>query len=421
MEIVLTSASRKRLLIAAAAALCLIYVFLVGRLFVANIFAERPELASLERAARLDPGNADYRNHLGRYYALVARDPSAAIEPYRAAVQLNPHSARYWFDLASAYQVLGDVANQTGALERAIEADPTTPDVAWEAANFFLVQGEREKALREFHVVLESEPSMANLAIQFCWRINPDVDMLLRDVVPAKSTAYIAFLDLLMAKQETAATAKVWDKLMETSPVSQPFELRYVYEYLEYLLNHKDVDQARLVWQQAAPRFGLSSYLPTRNNLIVNGDFSLDVLNGGFDWQYQKQRSVTLTLDPSDFHGGHRSLLIAFDGPGVIDAGIRQFIAVQPDTTYRFSAYYKNGEIEGAGGPHFTLQNAYTQAVLYDSDELKEAGFWKSATGEFTTGEDCRMLILHIRRLPEGSPIRGKLWVDDFRLVAKRQ
>jgi tetratricopeptide (TPR) repeat protein len=421
MEIVLTSASRKRLLIAAAAALCLIYVFLVGRLFLANIFAERPELASLERAARFDPGNADYRNHLGRYYALVARDPSAAIEPYRAAVQLNPHSARYWFDLASAYQVLGDVANQTGALERAIEADPTTPDVAWEAANFFLVQGEREKALREFHVVLESEPSMANLAIQFCWRINPDVDMLLRDVVPAKSTAYIAFLDLLMAKQETAATAKVWDKLMETSPVSQPFELRYVYEYLEYLLNHKDVDQARLVWQQAAPRFGLSSYLPTRNNLIVNGDFSLDVLNGGFDWQYQKQRSVTLTLDPSDFHGGHRSLLIAFDGPGVIDAGIRQFIAVQPDTTYRFSAYYKNGEIEGAGGPHFTLQNAYTQAVLYDSDELKEAGFWKSATGEFTTGEDCRMLILHIRRLPEGSPIRGKLWVDDFRLVAKRQ
>ncbi len=421
MEIVLNSAWRKRLLIGAAAALCLIYVFLVGRLFVASWFGERPELASLQRAARLDPGNADYRNHLGRYYALVARDPAAAIEPYRAAVQLDPHSARYWFDLASAYQVLGDVANQTWALERAIEADPTTPDVAWEAANFFLVQGESEKALREFHVVLESEPSMANLAIQFCWRINPDVDMLLRDVVPAKSTAYIAFLDLLMAKHETAATAKVWDKLIATSPTSQPFDLHHVYEYVEYLLNHKDVDQARLVWQQAAPRFGLSSYLPTRNNLIVNGDFTFDVLNGGFDWQYQKQRSVTLTLDPSDFHGGHRSLLIAFDGPGVIDAGIRQFIAVQPDTTYQFSAFYKNGEIEGAGGPHFTLQDAYTQAVLYDSDELKEAGFWKSATGEFTTGDDCRLLILHVRRLPEGSPIRGKLWVDDFRLAAKRQ
>ena len=420
MKIVLNSASRKRLVIAVAAALCLIYVLLAGRLFVASVFGKRPELASLERAARLDTGNADYRDHLGRYYALVARDPGAAIDPYRAAVQLNPHSARYWFDLASAYQVLGDVSNQTWALERAIDADPTTPDVAWEAANFFLVQGDNEKALREFHVVLESEPSMANLAIQFCWRINPDVDMLLREVVPAQSPAYIAFLDLLMTKQQTAATAKVWAKLMAT-PTSQTIERRYVYEYFQYLLNHKDVDQASLVWQQAATRFGLSSYLPTRNNLIVNGDFSLDVLSGGFDWQYQKQQSVTLTLDPSDFHGGHRSLLITFDGPGVEDAGIRQFITVQPSTTYEFSAYYKNGEIGGAGGPHFTIQDVYTQAVLYDSDELKEAGFWKSVTGEFTTGDDCRLLVLHVRRLPEGSPIRGKLWVDDFRLVAKRR
>jgi tetratricopeptide (TPR) repeat protein len=418
MQILLNSASRKRIAIGAGAMLCLVYVLLAGRLFVASAYGDKPELASLERAARLDSGNADYRNHLGRYYALVARDPAAAIEPYRAAVQLNPHSARYWFDLASAYQVLGDISNQTWALEHAIEADPTTPDVAWEAANFYLVQGENEKALREFHVVLENEPSLAGPSIQFCWRINPDVDMLLRDVVPSNSTAYIAFLTLLMSKQETAATAKVWSAMMAAP---ERFEQRYAYNYIQYLFDHKDVDEARLAWQQAAPRFGLSSYLPTRNNLIVNGDFNLDVLNGGFDWQYEKQSSVALTLDPSDFHSGHRSLLITFDGPGVNDAGIRQFIAVQPKTVYEFSAYYKNGEIQGAGGPHLTIQDAFSRDVLYDSDELKEAGFWKSATGEFTTGDDCKLLVLHIRRLPAGSPIRGKLWVDDFRLVAKRQ
>ena len=417
MKILLNSTSRKRLLIGAGVALCLLYVVLAGRLFVASVFAGRPEFTSLRRATRLDPDNAEYRNHLGRYYALVTGDPASAIEPYQAAVRLNPHSARYWFDLSSAYQVLGDISNQTQALEHAITADPTTPDVAWEAANLYLVQGDNDKASREFHVVLENDPDLANRAIQLCWRINPDVDTLLRDVVPARSTAYIAFLELLMAKGETEATAKVWAALMASS---QPFDLRHVYDYFQYLLNHKAVDQARLVWQQAAPRFGLSSYVPTRNNLIVNGDFSLDVLNGGFDWQYDKQRSVTLTLDPSDSHGGGRSLQITFDGPGVTDAGIRQFIAVQPSTLYQFSGYYKNGELEGAGGPHFTIQDAYTKAVLYDSDELKEPGFWKSATGEFTTREDCKLVILHVRRLPEGSPIRGKLWIDDFHLVAKR-
>jgi len=405
------------LVVAAAVVLASAYLTLVGRTFLASWFSERVDLSSLQRAARLDTTNADYRNHLGRYYALVVRDPTAAIEPYREAVQLNPHSARYWFDLAAAYQVLGDVANQTSALAHAVETDPTTPDVAWEAANLYLVQGENAKALREFRVVLENDPPLSGPAMQFCWRIEPDVDALLRDVVPNRSEAYIAFLNLLMDKKETAGTAKVWAALMQSR---QSFELRYVFSYFRSLILAKDVDQALLVWRQAASRFGLNSYLSSSSNLIVNGNFSLDVLNGGFDWQYQKQQSVTLTLDPSDFHGGRRSLLITFDGPAVRDSGIYQFIPVQPDTSYEFSAYYKNGELEGAGGPHFTIQDFYSQAVLYDSDELKETGFWKSVTGEFTTSPDCRLLLLHVRRLPEGSPIRGKLWVDDFRLVPKQ-
>jgi hypothetical protein len=418
MEIALNSPPRKALVIAVGGLLTLLYIFFAARLFVASIFADRADLLNLQRAVHLDPGNADYRDHLGRYYARVAREPGQAIEPYRAAVQINPHSARYWFDLASAYQVMGDTPNQALALQHAIEADPTTPDVAWEAANFYLARGEDEKAQREFHVVLGNDPSLTDLAIQYCWRIKPDAAALLRDVVPHKSSALIAFLNLLMAKEQVGATEQVWAALISNP---ETFALDRVYGYFDFLINHKQVDQARLVWLQSAARFGLSSYLPSNNNLIVNGDFHLNVLNGGFDWHYQKQPSVSLTLDPSDFHGGHRSLLIAFDGPGVTDAGIRQYVAVQPLTSYDFSAYYKNGEIEGAGAPHFTIQDAYTQTVLYNSEELKESGFWKSVTGEFTTGEDCRLLLLHVRRVPEGSPIRGKLWVDDFRLAAKHE
>jgi tetratricopeptide (TPR) repeat protein len=414
MELLLNSPPRKALVAGTAVALCAVYLLLVTRLFTASVFGGTAEFESLQRAARFDPWNAEYRNDLGRYYALAGRDPAAAIAPYREALRLNPHNARYWFDLASAYQVLGDVPRQSNALEHAIEADPTTPDVAWEAANFYLVQGDDQKALREFRVVLQNESTLAGAAIRFSWRIRPDVDALLRDVVPDRSDAYLAFLSLLMQKQETAGTAKVWAAMAASTG---PFELRYVYEYFQYLLNHHDVDQASLVWQQAAPRFGLASYLPSPRNLIVNGDFSLDVLNGGFDWQYEKQSSVSLTLDPSEFHGGHRSLLITFDGPSVSDAGIRQYIAVQPNTRYVFSAYYKNGEIEGAGGPHFTIDDFYSKAVYYDSEDLKEAGFWKSNSAEFTTGADTKLLELHVRRVPEGSPIRGKIWVDDFRLV----
>ncbi|HET9407617.1 MAG TPA: carbohydrate binding domain-containing protein [Candidatus Sulfotelmatobacter sp.] len=417
MQFALNSTARKALVLSIVLLLSAAYLTITGRRFLAAFYGERVEVSSLQRATSLDPTNAEFRNHLGRYQELVARDPGSAIAPFRAAVAVNPHSARYWFDLASAYQILGDTPNQTAALERAIEADPTTPDVAWEAANLYLVQGENQKALREFRVVLSNDPYLAGAAIQFCWRINPDVDALLHDVIPPRADAYIAFLSLLMNKEETAGTAKVWTALMQTS---DKFELRLALDYFRYLILHQDVDQAQLVWRQAAHRFALDSYIPNSANLIVNGNFSLDVLNGGQDWQYQKQPSVELTLDPSDFHGGRRSLLITFDGPAVADAGVLQFVPVQPDTTYEFSAYYKIGELEGAGAPHFTLQDAYDKTIYYDSDELKEAGFWKSVNGELTTGPDCRLLILHIRRLPEGSPIRGKLWVDDFHLARKR-
>ena len=118
-------------------------------------------------AARLDPGNADYRNHWSLLRPGRPRSGYRHCDITKTAVQLNPHSADYWFDLADAYQVLGDTANQTAALERAIQADSMTPDVAWEAANLYLVQGQNEKALREFRVVMANDSSLAGSAIQY--------------------------------------------------------------------------------------------------------------------------------------------------------------------------------------------------------------------------------------------------------------
>jgi tetratricopeptide (TPR) repeat protein len=416
MKIPFNSSGRRRLVALVAVVLATAYVGLAASRFAASWLSTRTDQTSLRRAATLDPGNAEYRDLLGQYDDLIARDPHAAIAHYREAVALNPHSSRYWFDLSSAYQVVEDPAGQASALEHAIKADAMTPDVAWEAGNFFLVRGENEKALHEFRVVIANDPSLGDAALQFCWRIKPDVDVLLREVLPARAEAYAGFLDLLETKKDTPGAAKVWDALIETH---QSFKLQTAYDYIRYSVSEKDVDRAVLAWQQIAPRFALTSYLPSTGNLVVNGNFDLNILNGGFDWQYQKQSSVNLMLDPSDFHGGRRSLLITFDGPGIVEAGIFQLVAVQPKTTYNFSAYYKNGEMEGAGGPHFTVQDMYSQAVYYESEELRESGFWKSANGEFTTGPDCKLVVLHIRRLPAGSPMRGKLWVDDFHITPK--
>ena len=390
-----------------------IYIFLTGAEFAASVFASRPELPSLQRAVRLSPGNADYRHRLGRYFAFVAADPLTAIESLRAAVELNPHDARYWFDLAAAYQVTGDLASRRAALDRALQAEPTAPDVAWEAANFFLIDGDIDRALREFHVVIENEVSLVDAALRVCWRVRPDPDALLHDVVPARTDSLISFLDLLMSKQETEGAIKTWERLAQ---LHQKFQNRYLYEFVRYLIAVHRPDAAMSAWEQTAGILGISAYLPTEDNLVVNGDFSLDILNGGFDWTYVDRPEVRKILDPSDFHQGHRSLFLTFQGPGINDAGIQQLIPVRGATSYDFSAYYKSADFEGAGGPRIVLRDAYTGAPLYASDPLNDADFWKEVHSKVTTPDSTTLLVLAIERFPSGSPIRGKLWLNNFEL-----
>src|SRR6202795_1793796 len=390
-----------------------VYIFLTGTEYAASVFASRAELPSLKRSVRLSPGNADYRHRLGRYYAFVAADPQSAIESLKAAVQLNPHDARYWFDVAAAYQVTGDLTGQRAALDRALQAEPTAPDVAWEAANFFLIDGDLDRALREFHVVIENNISLADAALRACWRVRPDPDALLRDVVPPRTDSLIAFLSLLTSKQETEGAIKTWQRLAQ---LHEKFQNRYLYEYVHYLIAMRRPDAAMSAWEQTAGILGLSAYLPTEDNLVVNGDLSLDILNGGFDWTYVNRTGVQPLLDSSDFRQGHRSLSLTFEGPGINDAGFKQLVPVRGATTYEFSAYYKSADFEGAGGPQIVLRDAYTSVPLFASDPLNDADFWKEVHSKVTTPDSTTLLVLAIERFPAGSPIRGKLWLGDFEL-----
>ncbi len=408
------SERQRRQMAAGFALLALLYLFLIGKEFAASVLASHSDLTKLQRAVRLSPGNADYRHRLGTFLAFAAGDPQAAVESYRSAVDLNPFDASYWLDLAASYQVTGDLDGQRAALDRALAAEPTAPDVAWKAANYFLVDGQIDRALHEFRVVIENDISLSDAALQACWRVRPDADALLQQVVPARTDSLFAFLSLLMTKQETAGSIKTFERLAR---LHEKFDSWRLFEFIHYLIQVRRPDAAMSAWEQAAPALGLSAYLPTDDNLVVNGDFSLDVLNGGFDWTYVNRTGVRPLLDPSDFREGHRSLSLTFEGPGIADAGIQQLIPVRGGTTYNFSAYYKSADFQGAGGPQIVLRDAYSGAPLYTSDPMTDADFWKEVHSKITTPDSTILLSLTIERFPAGSPIRGKLWLDDFQLA----
>src|SRR5207253_2994287 len=122
------------------------------------------------------------------------------------------------------------------SLQRAVQLQP------WDAASLYSVLGDTEEALREFRTVLEHDPYLPPAALQLCWRIKPDIDGLLRDVVPPIAAVYTSFLDFLISRKETESAAKVWTQL---AALHQPVEQRHVFDYMRYLVSRQEVDQAR--------------------------------------------------------------------------------------------------------------------------------------------------------------------------------
>jgi tetratricopeptide (TPR) repeat protein len=417
MQIELRPRLRRIFFAAACFVFVALYLQFALRAFLAAHLAATPDLSNLRKAIRLEPSNAEYRELLGRNLALSGVSLDQGISDYRTAIHLDPYEARYWLDLAGAYQVAGRVNDQGESVEHAVEADPTTPHVAWEAANFFLVQGDQEKALRYFRVVLANDPDAVDLALQLCWRATGDANRILDQALPRRPDLYLSFLRLLVNRQEVAAAENVWNHLIA---LNQGFSTKLAFPYFRLLIAKQEVAAAQTAWQQlAGVNHSLQPYLPSRENLIVNGGFEENVLNGGFDWWYESNTHAALAIDTSEFYNGTGSLSVTFDGLNPADAGILQFVVVKPNTGYEFSAQSRTEDIQSASGPRFSIVDAYTNASYVLTDDLLDTNPWHEQSARFQTGPNTNLVLLKIVRQPGVPLIRGKLWIDDLRLVEK--
>lgn len=415
MRIELRSPLRKFSFAVACSILVGPYLLLSLRAYLASELAATPDLSNLNKAIRLEPSNAEYRELLGRNLALSCACLDEAISDYRKAVHLNPYVAGYWLDLAGAYQVAGHTSEQEQSVEQAVEADPTTPNVAWEAANFFLVQGDQERAFRSFQVVLANDPEAVDSALRICWRATGDANRILDRVLPRRPDLYLSFLGLLISKQNVAAAENVWSHLIA---LNQQFSTKLAFPYFRFLIEKGEIGAAQTAWQQlAGVDRSLQPYLPSSENLVVNGGFEENVLNGGFDWWYKSNPNAALAIDTSEFHSGSRSLSITFDGQNGADAGIFQFIPVKSDTDYEFSIQCRSENIESASGPRFLIADAYTNSSYVLTDDLLGTSLWHKQLVRFHTGASTNLLFLKVIREPAAPLIRGKLWIDDVRLV----
>src|ERR1700680_4317375 len=152
-----------------------------------------------ERAARIEPGNAEIWYRLGRYRQLDFdnADVPLAISYYRRAIQLNPRSPYYKLDLAGALEMAGNMGEADTNFRAAQAAYPISGEVSWKYGNFLLRQSRLPEAYSEIHRSLAVYPSLIPLAVSRVWHSDPDIHLLLDQVLPDTAVAYsqaLAFL-----------------------------------------------------------------------------------------------------------------------------------------------------------------------------------------------------------------------------------
>jgi tetratricopeptide (TPR) repeat protein len=310
-----------------------------------------------------------------------------------------------------AYYSTGAEREQEQAILKAISVDPTTPDVAWNAANFFLAQGKVAEALRQFAVVMRSDPDMVRPSLQLCWRTLHNVGAI-EAILPPDPDAYLQFIRLLISKNQWEGAHQVWSAL---SLLNQEIDYRQALFYVDGLLQQRDVARAKEAWDQLMSHSATLSRYRRTDNLVVDGSFKEAILNAGFDWRYSAQPGSAVSVDNTEYHSGRRSLLISYNGAGG-DAGISQYVPVKPNTQYTISAWAKSQELDSANGPSISVRDAYDGKPYALTQETLDTTAWHHLESGFQTGPETELVTILITRDPGNTHVKGKFWVDGVSL-----
>lgn len=376
--------------------------------------AARLDQRHLQRAVRLQPGDAEYWNLLGRDYLFREMDAPAALVPLRRAVDLNPRVQQFWFDLATNYALLGDVQQQERALEQAVAANPRMPSVSWDAANFYLANGKTDQAWRHFRTVVTNDRDKREAAFSVCLRAGAGPDTIIDNVLPpGDPDAYLSLLSYFATRQQLDNANVVWARIRQ---LGMSWDVERSFSYIHLLLAYNEVDRAESVWRDlASVQPGFANY-ERGSNLLINGGFEQDILDAGFDWRFDPVPHVSVALDTSVVHGGLYSLSFEFDGNGTGNTGMYQILPVTPKARYLLTGFMKTESITGAVGPRFVIAEPGTSRVIATSEDSTGSVAWRQLGFEFTAPANAHQLSVTISNYPASGLMKGKLWVDDVEI-----
>jgi len=401
------------------------FIYLAARRAVGSAYFRTGTPNAVQTAIRWDPANPEYYDALGTLIHLYADrgNSNEIVQLYQNATRLSPHDAQFWADLGAAYDWAGRSNDALDAFLHAQRLFPNSPEINWRLANFYVRAGKAPDALRTLELVLQEDGTAGRRVFTLATNATRDKNALLK-MLPAQSPVFFDYLDFLIERGDIAGAELVWDRVLQ---LGLPFDLRQAFPYVDALIQHAELGQMSKVWSALAQRFPAQVQLPVHSsNLVTNGGFESEILNGGLDWRVFPIEGAVVSIDSVGVLEGAHALRITFDGSRNLDYGhVFQYVPVQPKTRYRFSSHMRVQGITTDSGLGLQVCDAYNLGNIFVSSEnLVGTSGWSEQHAEFTTFADTRLLLVRVIRPASGkldNQIAGTVWIDDIRLTSGSQ
>jgi tetratricopeptide (TPR) repeat protein len=392
-----------------------------GKHALASHYAASSNPESWERATRIEPDNPKTWYQLGRFRQLDFdnADIPLAISDYRRAIQLNPRSPYYKLDLAGTLEMAGNHGEADSYFRAAQAAYPISAEVSWKYGNFLLRQDRLPEAYAEIHSALIVDPRLIPLAVSPVWHSDPDVHLLLDQVLPDSAEAYSQALAFMTDAQDSTAALEVWHRLIAKDLHA---EWKLVFALTEMLASQEKFEEAGTVWRQAVGRDMGPAPAYAGNSLVYDGGFEKDISGGGFGWRQIDAMGADFDFDMDVKHSGSRSARLIFDGTENLSyEGLFQYVLVSPGAHYRFQGFLRTDQLSTESGMRFEIADPKDQAHL-DVVTPNETGTlpWTLEQVDFTSGPHTHLILIRLVRRPSGrldNKLRGTVWVDDVTIV----
>ena len=369
-----------------------------ARIVIANELARSNNISGLMWALRLDENNGAVHDRLGLLYEWNLNDSSSAIQHFRRATDLNPYQAAYWVDLSNGCELAGDLDCAGHALASSVRLAPQRPDFEWNKANFDLRIGSSEQALKDFARYLELDPASLPGSFLVLDRGFNDPWLLWQQVIHTLGDPKIElrYLDLVKTYHPEFPTHTMWKQLIAER---HPFPAAAAIPYLDRLLQTGDYVEADNAWSDLKA-VGAAEDSSGANNMVFNGDFHQNPLNGGFDWHLQKLPFLNVQLAAGSACEERHCLHVSFPVPANSDyEAAYQIVPVRPDQTYILSADMRSEEITSDSGPRLRVVDVACQTCL-DAATAPALGTtaWHKEELTFLTGPATHFIRLSIWR-----------------------